>query len=1011
MLDSVAAGSVSPVFVGRSEEMGRLRAAHAQSLAGCTTTVVIGGEAGVGKTRLVEEFITEAEASGSRVLLGNCVELGAEGLPFAPITAVLRHLARDIGPEHLLQLLSGSEAELSRLLPTLGPGSPVPTITGTSRARLFEQMLMLLERLAEDSPLVFAIDNLHWADRSTRELLAFLLRNLTNARVLIVLTYRSDALHRAHPLHAFLAELDRLRTVQRVEVNRFTRFEVAEQITGMIGSAPSASVVDRVHARSDGNAFFVEELIGCSQEARDLPDSIRNLLLVRIEQLPEATQRLMRVAAVGGGHVSHALLAAVTGMDDDELTEELRPAIERQVLIASPEGLGYAFRHSLLGEALSAELLPGERISLHRAYAESLASDPRLADAGQNAARIAYHWLAAHDAPRALAASYQAAHDASQLFAFTEQIHLLEKVLELWSAVPDAEAVLGTDHLGVLEAAIDAALMAGEQERGLALAAVALEEVDRDREPIRAALLLRRRGVLLHDQASRVSGLEPLRQASALVPANPPSSARAKVLNSLGIVLMIASSYADSMQVATEALETARAVGDRSSELNALITLAVNQAVLGDVETGLLAFADSAELANALANPDLSLRLAADYSDVLEGLGRHEEAADAARHGLELAYSVGLARTTGAFLLGNLAESLISLGRWDDASELLDQGLELEPRGVVALHWLAGDLAVARGELDAASAHLAQARKSVGATMAEAAPQYWLPLSHLEASAALMGRRPEEALSIATGALTLAPTGTSRYAWPLVSVAARAAADLAERARALNDYDGREQAETALAGLARAAAGLRQCGSVEPAHASTVEAERRRAAGTADRAVWQVALAAWEIPGQPHRIAYCAFRAAEAAVREGERGQAAALLRRAATLAVGLRMAPLEREIALLARRARLDLETADVPAARNTAAAAGDAAGSAPQLGLTAREWEVLRLVAAGRTNRQIAETLYMSAKTASVHVSNILAKLGVANRGEAAAIAYRSGLVDKVLEVDFRGGLGADS
>lgn len=1003
MLDNVAVGTASPVLVGRLEERSLLRAAQAQALAGRPTTVVIGGEAGVGKTRLLEEFLAEARASGARVLIGNCVELGAEGLPFAPIRAALRQLVRGIGPEHLAQLLSGSEAELSRLLPTLTPESPAPAITGTSRSRLFEQILTLLERLAEDCPLVLAIENLHWADRSTRELLGFLLRNLTDARVLILLTYRSDALHRAHPLPAFLAELDRLRTVRRVELSRFTRAEVAAQIAGIMGSAPPAAVVDRVHARSDGNAFFVEELIGCAQGEGELPDSVRNLLLVRIEQLPEATQRLLRVAAVGGGQFSHALLASVTRMDDDTLTEALRPAITGQVLVPSPEGLGYAFRHALLGEALNAELLPGERISLHRAYAEALANDPQLTGVGMRAARVAYHWFVAHDAPRALVAAYQAAQEARELFAFTEQVHLLERVLELWSAVPDAETLIATDHLGVLELAIDAAFNAGEHERGLALAEVALAEVDRNREPIRAALLLCRQSRQgLGCQGSRVSGLESLWDASALVPVDPPSSARAQVLNALGTVLMIASSLPESTRVATEALDTARAVGDRAAELDALITLALDYTVLGDVETGLLTFAEAAELAPVAAEPDLAVRLAEDYSDALEGLGRHEESADVAQRGMELAASVGLTRTSGAFLLGNLAESLISLGRWDEAGELLEQGFELDPPGMqVCLHWLSGDIAVARGELESAESHLAGARKAVGG-MDQAAPQYWLPLSHLEASIALLDRRPQDALSTATRSLTLAPADTSRYTWPLVSLAARVAANLAERARALQDAELLGQAELTLAALAGTAAELPRGGSVDPAHAATFEAEQRRGNGTADRAVWQEALASWEIPGQPHRIAYCAFRAAEAAAREGEREQATALLRRSATLAGDLRLTPLQREIALLARHARLDLEPPDLPAPTSAAA---DGAGAAQQLGLTARECEVLRLVAAGRTNRQIAETLYMSAKTASVHVSNILTKLGVANRGEAAATVYRLGLFDDEFEAYRQG------
>ncbi|HZA81133.1 MAG TPA: AAA family ATPase, partial [Actinomycetes bacterium] len=310
ILVAMTATLTSPTFVGRTEELARLAAAADRAAAGAPTAVLIGGEAGVGKTRLVGELVASAREAGATVLVGGCVELGGEGVPFAPLIEALRPFLRDLDEPQLAQLVPGpARAELARLWtanqPELGDRLPSPSGglgtgpggfgLGSDQGRLFELLLVLLERLGAERPAVLVVEDLHWADRSTRDLLAFLVRNLRHGRLLLVMTYRSDELHRRHPLRPFLAELDRGRRVERLELERFGRDEVAAQLAGIQGAPAPAELTERIHARSDGNAFFVEELAATAAAGADgeLPPSLRDTLLARIELLPEPTQQVL----------------------------------------------------------------------------------------------------------------------------------------------------------------------------------------------------------------------------------------------------------------------------------------------------------------------------------------------------------------------------------------------------------------------------------------------------------------------------------------------------------------------------------------------------------------------------------------------------------------------------------------------------------------------------------------------------------------------------------------------
>jgi ATP/maltotriose-dependent transcriptional regulator MalT len=977
--------TASSGLIGRDGPLAALDAALAGAGSDRPSAVLVGGEAGVGKSRLVSAFAERSRAAGARVLTGECLELGAGGLPFAPFTAVLRDLVRDLGAAGVTGLLpAGAAREFARLLPEFGEpaGAGDP---GEARARLFEQMLILLEQLAERDRLILVIEDAHWADQSTRDLLLFLIRNQRALEgLLIVVTYRSDELHRTHALRPLLAELDRVAWVSRLELGRLTRPETAELAARIVGREPDQGVLEAVWRRTEGNPLFVEALLADGELSAGLPDSLRDLLGASVRRLPEQTQRVVRAASAGRERTSHALLAVVTGLDDAALADALRPAVAANVLLTDADG--YAFRHSLIREAVHEELLPGERGQLHGRFAEAIDGDRSLVPPGRAAVELAHHWYEAHDLGRALVSSWQAAAGSGQALAYAEQLVMLSSVLELWEQVPDAAQRIGADHAGVLEAAVQAADLAGEFDRGITLATAALRELDPAAEPVRAGLMLKARGLLRY-QLRRPDYADDLSDAVGLVPAVPPSPARAQVLGVWAHDYHHHPGYdkAEFLARAEEAVAAARQAGDAATEAAALATLACTEPLGGSLQRSRSLLAEARVVAARAKASQPLLSAAIIETDMLEGMGQHELAATVAREGITTAREHGLSRTQGVILAINLAEPLVSLGRWDEAAEVIDRALQLFPaRPSTSVLWrLSGDIALARGDLAAA----AEAVATIKAVLDAARPrdEDHLPLARLETELQLGQGRPAEALSTVEAALDRGDLLYSpRYAWPLLIAGARACAAAA-----------RDEALTAMAAallerLRRGAAGLEVDGMLQQAHRLTFAAEALRAArGQAEGrgAAWEAAAHAWEEVGQPYALGVALLGSAEAALGGGDRDGAITPLRRAAALARRLGARPLAGDVDLLARRARISL-AGDADA---RAGSPGPVGFPGQELGLTPREFEVLRLVAAGRSNRDIAAELFISAKTASVHVSNILGKLGVSGRGEAAARAHQ--------------------
>jgi DNA-binding CsgD family transcriptional regulator len=976
IMKDMPVGLVSPVFAGREAELALLAGVFEDAAGGAPRTVLIGAEAGGGKSRLVGEF-AETVRDRALVLVGGCVELGAGGLPYAPFTAMLRQLARARGVAEVAALLPGQGgAELGVLLPEFGP-APAGAEPETARARLFELLLRVFETLAEQQPVVLVIEDLHWADRRTCDLLSFLVRNIRQARMLLMVTFRSDELHRNDLLRPLLAGLGRAAGVSRLDLARLSRDQVAVQLEGILGRPPGSALVSEVYQRGGGIPLLTEALVNPDGTvSAGLPLSLRDLLLAAVTTLPERTQQALRIAAVGGARIDHALFTTVTNLDDAALTAALRPAVDANVVVS--DAGGYAFRHQLIREVVLEDMLPGERAQAHRAFAEALEADPP-SSAGPPAVVAALHWRGAHDDERALAAAWRAAAAAGTAFAYAQRLQMLDQVLELWDRVPGSVRPVGTDHVGVLELAADAARWAGEPERGLVLAQAAIAELGVTDDAERMALMLRRRAGL-RQELLLPGQLDDLRAALRL--ASVPGRVRAQVLARLCWALMREDRYTESEQMAVDLRALAGQLGDTEQQAEADMALAALAARRG--EDTVAALRSAREAAARAGSGTLEAWAYLTITNVLEGSGRHELAIQAGREGLARALQLGLGRQIAAPIAGNLAESLTSAGRWDEALEILDEvlGLDLPPLGRFGPLEIRAEIALARGEEETAARMLGELRSLPVGVQAES--QRLLPLARLEIGGRLAGGDLAGALDAVRAVVALDPPADPRYLWPLLVTAVRACAEangVSLPSQACDPARLRKDLELRAGSTARP-------GPVHDAWAATFAAEAARADGRQDLAAWDAAAAAWAALGQPHPQGYALMRAASAASAGGHRDGAITRLRRAAELAGQLDAHPLLQQISSLARRARIDLPALQGQRVHEATAAVPFA--------LTERELEVLRLVAAGRGNRDIAAELFISPKTASVHVSNILGKLGVTSRGEAAAIAHRQHLLD---------------
>jgi DNA-binding CsgD family transcriptional regulator len=990
MVAGMGVAVVSPVFVGRRQELSVLASEVSRVAGGEPGFVLVGGEAGVGKTRLVEEAADVAGAAGFRVLTGRCVELGPEGLPLAALVEALRALARSAPAEELERWLGPARGALARLLPSLDPTIELAASGSGQAPQLPELVLGVVERVSTAQPLLLVFEDLHWADQSTLELLAHLVRGLQEVPVLILVTYRSDEIHRRHPLRPLLTGWERMRTVRWLELARFDRDEVAAQVTAILDRPVQDDLVEVVLDRSEGNAYLVEEIVGMLNDDRvpgALSPSLRDVLLVRVEPRSAEAQRVLRAASVSGRQVPERLLAAVVGTEVP-LLSALRELVDNHLLVVDETGQGYAFRHKLARDAVYDDMLPGERIGWHAAYGRALAASPQLAaDDTAVPATLALHWFTALDLPSALPA-FLAAAAASSTYAPAEELRHLERVLEIWPRVTDAATLTGTDAIEVLHSAADAALRAGSVERALSLLDQALADVGEAGPAVRRALLLECRSRALRDLGHDAQGLAFLRQAQDLLPAAPLTSAHAVVLTSLANSVLNLGDMPAAQATAEQAVIVAVAVDAQAQEAEARITLASAQAYLGDTDSGLSGLLAGIRLAEQIGAIGTALRGYVNYSDALELVSRHQEAIDAATAGTELAQRIGSGRRLGPYLTGNLVESLVRMGRWEEAEHAAVEASRNQPVGVfaAALLDIRALLAVLAGRRQDAERLAAQAKLLAASN----ASQYQQSLAFTLAEASRLAGDLDGAAAIIAEVLPDDfDTSFVRYSWPLIWLGTRIAADQAVLARDRRTPQPEDDQAGRLAAIAQA---LPTRTPQARGYAATTLAERNRLTATVTVDTWQAAVQCWRAADEPYPLAYCLLRLAEDLCTLNARPRATTALQEAAQLAARLGAAPLTQEAEALARRARLPLtDDPGKPAADAMQPATAPPADALARFGLTEREREVLQLLADGRSNAQIAKTLYISPKTASVHVSNILAKLAVTGRVEAAALVHR--------------------
>lgn len=980
-------------FVGRVAELERLVGGFKSTAADeRATAVMLGGEAGVGKTRLVAELAARVQAADGLVLVGSCLDLTNASLPFGPVVQALRSLQRSVDPVTLEAVIGPAAHVVERLV----PDAPSEVVDGsTSTGALFEQLLGVFERLGDRKATLLVLEDLHWADHSTRDFVTYLARNLQNARVMLLGTYRSDDLNRRHPLRSVLAELDRSGAAQRLELERFDREELREMIASIISCEPPTDLVDLVFARSEGNAFFAEELIAARGTTDQIPESLRDIMLARMDALSEGSQRLLRVVAVIGRRADHRLVSALSdSSSEDELSSGLREATEHQVLVVEHDCVAYRFRHALVREAVYDDLLPGERVRLHARLAEVLTENPEWCDGGPEAlaGELAAHWHAAHDSRRALKAMLDAARDAERMYAYPEALSHVEQALELWPQVSEPEALCATRHVDVVQHAAVLAELAGRVDRAMEFIAAAAAEVDADNDPVTAGLLHERWARYLRTMGNPTSAvLDHVYRAISLVPPSE-GAARARVLATYGQQLMLAGRSADAVEPCEQAIELAEQLGEMAIASHARNTLGISHAALGDLDGGLSCLRQARdEAVEARAWEDVA-RADINQASALTSAARHEEALAVSLRGLEEARRHGLSQQVGSCMLPGICESQWALGRWDDVEESLREIEATDHPGTDAwwVAYLQAAWHAARGDLPTAREHLGRLRELLGS---EIDVPWQVQLANLSIVIALWEGDLATAVEWARNGMDtkfdgkLCADTEACTALPLNAMAA--AARLAASARP-SDLEARSNAQD----LAREFAGRfnewvddelwgpARPGDLAPI-ARQVGAELAIVEGAGDAADWAALAAEWDGYGIKPRVAYARWREAELRLTSGDRTGATDAARAAYEIADTLGWQWVRSGVADLVRRGRLDIEVDAHPIPE-----------AAEELGLTAREVEVLGLVAEGRTNRQIAESLFISTKTASAHVSNLLTKLGVTNRAEAGAAARRLGL-----------------
>ena len=980
-------GPLLTELAGRSEELSGLDDVLEATEAGRGSTVLIGGEAGVGKSRLVAEMCARAEARGYVVAVGRGTPIEGRSLPYGQVVPLLHELERKLGQDGGDVLAPAFDALGLSYEGDAHEAARRPTAGRFARTWLFEKLLRALSAVAGRSPTLLVFEDIHWADPGTIGVVDFVTRNIAASRLAIVCTHRTEEPDNSAGLEMLLTETALLPQVRALELGGLKGDDLTALVTGILGRPPDQRLLAALDGRSGGNPFFVQELMASGSPSEWSP-TLRAAVARRLIGVSPQAMKVLGVASALTSSLDDELLASLCEFEDDTLGAALRECLERHLLVRSGDArTRYAFRHELLREAVYDALLPGQRTRIHRLVAEALRGRTDGTGAGYAEAELAGHWWAAGEWREALRSSMTAADAAHEVFAFEEAAIHLEHALACADRL--GQRASGVDRTALLERAADIAYFAGSGEQSIALAHAVIEAVDADAEPLRAAMAYVRLARNQWTAADSVATLEALAAAEALIPDDPPTRELARTLAEKARYLMLTAHYREAESICQRALAVARAVGARSEESHVLATAGACQGDLGRHDEGVALLRTALAIAEELRSPEDMARAYSNLGNVLFVAGRLEEVAELAAVDPGESEDVAGIRIDNTALNG--ADALVELGRWADAEAMV--GTASRHMGNCGNHpqMVRAVLAVRRGEFEDARRDLDFVLQ---ATEKLQDVQFRGEALLRIAEMALAEGKPLEAFDAVDLALsTAAGTDDTQRMPEMCALGIRALADTLEEARARKRRHDEAKLRLLAAELvdqAGAVSGrVSEGGTLGPravAFIALCRAELTRL-HTPDPAAWAEVTGHWKALGQRHHAAYTQWREAEALLAlRLRRARAADLLRTAWRTCSELGARPLGQRVADLAQRARVTLDDESEERRR--------ASERAENLGITARELEVLQCLADGKSDAQIAESLFISKKTASVHVSNLLRKLDAGSRYEAAEIAKGAGL-----------------
>ncbi|MFC3987120.1 helix-turn-helix transcriptional regulator [Actinoplanes siamensis] len=962
------------MFIGRENELGLLRRRLIEVGRGRAATVLVGGEPGVGKSRLLGRFAGTARETGAYVLSGMCEEHFGDPMPYGPLLEVLETFGREHGAHRAAELGGPAYPRLRSFFELDGDSMNAPH-------QVFLAVRRMLDDIGSHAPVVLILEDLHWADPSTLDLVRHLAQaRPEDRRLLLVGSYRAP--RRRDPLWQLFAGTTFLRRTERFELASFSLAEMRQLLAARHPGRVDARLVERCLRWSDGIPFYAEQLLATGtlagrDEDVELPPDLRSVMLARLGDLSGAALGVLRLAAAAGRAMSRRLLREVSRLSPEELGDALQECFDQQMLVTGPDEEVYRFRHALLREAVYRETNRDIRVNLHIALAEALAGDPGLSlTEGSAVAELASHWYQAGSAPQALTYAVQAGQAAARTLAFSSAWVQYDRALRLWERVDRPEERAGLTRSRLLAEAAEAARWSGDLDRACAAIRQAIGAHAPDGDPGRLGELHERLATYLWEAGRRAESGEEFGRAATLLADGPPSAVKARVLAGIALAHLQAGHYLRGRDTADAALAMATGIGADAELGRALNVSGLALGMLGDPD-GEARLRRAIEIARSVNHIEDLFRAYGNLGLILEHAGRLRESAEVTTAGLDEARRLDLAGSRqGTVLAGNSSAALVLLGEWDEAEKIITEvTLDRPPAESLYPRLTLAEIKVARGAYPQARELLT----SIENVEHGRDPRFLGPLHAVRAELALGQGDPDRAAAeVGLGVAAVRAGENTLELLRLCAVGLRGAAD-----RAATDPRGAAAAGDELARLAHGAQ------HAEPSGETAVlvelcKAERQRIRGADTAPLWRQVARSWAALDRPYPAAYAHWRQAEAADAHGDRDAAREPARFAYRAATALGAEPLRTRVRALAARIGLDLAEHAVPRPR--------------PYGLTRAEFEVLGLLYEGRDAARIAQARGNSVRTVETHLSRIYAKLGVHANVEAVALARQENLFGPV-------------